>query len=132
MAVTLPFEEIRKHRAKLLKAEEPFKQKVRELLENSAYKEALNEEDKNLLQQFVDSEYIYFNKDRYIDHEVSSVSLVIEKYQALLNDHYLNSKLELLNLQSALQKLIRTREIISLHMMICTVDIDIQSQVDKM
>jgi hypothetical protein len=66
MAVTLPFEEIRKHRAKLLKAEEPFKQKVRELLENSAYKEALNEEDKNLLQQFVDSEYIYFNKDRIL------------------------------------------------------------------
>ncbi|HCN48102.1 MAG TPA: Zn-dependent protease with chaperone function [Chryseobacterium sp.] len=104
MTVTLPFEEIRKHRAKLLKAEEPFKQKVRELLENSAYKVALNEEDKNLLQQFVDSEYIYFNKDRYLDHEVSSVSLVIEKYQALLNDHYLNSKLELLNLQSGLHK----------------------------
>ncbi|MDR6461915.1 M48 family metalloprotease [Chryseobacterium sediminis] len=104
MAVTLPFEEIRKHRAKLLKAEEPFKQKTRELLENSAYKEALSDEDKILFQEFVDSEYIYFNKDKYIEHEVSAVSLLIEKYRALLSDHYLNSKLDLLNFQSGLNK----------------------------
>ncbi|WP_228720099.1 hypothetical protein [Chryseobacterium panacisoli] len=104
MAVTLPFEEIHKHRAKLLKAEEPFKQKTRELLENSAYKEALTDEDKNLLQEFVNSEYIYFNKDKYLEHEVSAVSLLIEKYRALLSDHYLHSKLDLLNFQSSLSK----------------------------
>lgn len=100
MAVTLPFEEIRKHRARLLKAEEPFKLKTKELIENSAYKEALTAEDKDFLKQFVNSEYIYFNKDKYLEHEVNAISLVIEKYQTLLNDHYLNSKLELLNLQA--------------------------------
>ncbi|PWN59516.1 M48 family metallopeptidase [Chryseobacterium viscerum] len=104
MAVTLPFEEIRKHRAKLLKAEEPFKLKTKELIEKSAYKEALKTEDKNILQEFVNSEYIYFNKDKYLEHEVNAISLVIEKYQALLNDHYLNSKLELLTFQSGLNK----------------------------
>ncbi|CAD0218350.1 hypothetical protein KYG33_02635 [Chryseobacterium sp. D764] len=88
----------------LLKAEEPFKQKTRELLENSAYKEALTDEDKNLLQEFIDSEYIYFNKDKYLEHEVGAISLLIEKYRALLNDHYLNSKLDLLNFQSSLRK----------------------------
>lgn len=104
MAVTLPFEEIRKHRAKLLKAEEPFKQKTKELIENSAYKEALTIEDKILLQEFVNSEYIYFNKDKYLEHEVNAISLVIEKYQALLNDHYLNAKLNLLNFQAELSR----------------------------
>lgn len=104
MAVTLPFEEIRKHRAKLLKAEGPFKQKTKELIENSAYKEALTVEDKILLQEFVNSEYIYFNKDKYLEHEVNAISLVIEKYQALLNDHYLNAKLNLLNFQAELSR----------------------------
>lgn len=104
MAVTLPFEEIRQHRAKLLKAEEPFKLKTKELIENSAYKDALKNEDKIILQEFVNSEYIYFNKDKYLEHEVNAISLVIEKYQSLLNDHYLNSKLELLNFQADLNK----------------------------
>ncbi|WP_395973426.1 M48 family metalloprotease [Chryseobacterium cucumeris] len=102
MAVTLPFEEIRKHRAKLLKAEEPFKLITKQLIENSAYQDALKAEDKNLLQEFVNSEYIYFNKDKYLEHEVNAISSVIEKYQTLLNDHYLNSKLELLNFQADL------------------------------
>ncbi|WP_426478448.1 M48 family metallopeptidase [Chryseobacterium sp. CBSDS_008] len=102
MAVTLPFEEIRKHRAKLLKAEEPFKLKTKELIENSAYKDALKIEDKIILQEFVNSEYIYFNKDKYLEHEVNAISSVIEKYQTLLNDHYFNSKLELLNFQADL------------------------------
>lgn len=102
MAVTLPLEEIRKHRAKLLKAEEPFKLITKQLIENSAYQDALKAEDKNLLQEFVNSEYIYFNKDKYLEHEVNAISSVIEKYQTLLNDHYLNSKLELLNFQADL------------------------------
>lgn len=104
MAVTLPFEEIRKHRAKLLKAEKPFKQKIRNLLENSAYKELLTAEESNILQQFVDAEYIYFNNDRYLQNEVDSISLLIEKYQSLLNTYYLNTKQELLKLQSEISQ----------------------------
>jgi Zn-dependent protease with chaperone function len=104
MTVTLPFEEIRKHRAKLLKAEKPFKQKIRNLLEGSAYGELLTDEEKDLLQQFVNSEYIYFNNDRYLQNEVDSISLLIEKYQALLNNYYLNAKQELLNFQSEVSK----------------------------
>lgn len=104
MSVTLPFEEIRKYRAKLLKAEEPFKQKIRNLLEDSAYKELLTAEESNLLQQFVNAEYIYFNNDRYLQNEVDSVSLLIEKYQGLLNTYYLNTKQELLKLQSEISQ----------------------------
>lgn len=104
MAVTLPFEEIRKHRAKLLKAEKPFKQKIRNLLESSAYKELITDEESRILQQFADSEYIYFNNNRYLQNEVDSVSLLIEKYQALLNTYYLNTKQELLKLQLEISK----------------------------
>ncbi len=104
MTVTLPFEEIRKHRAKLLKAEQPFKQKIRNLLEDSAYKELLTDEENSLLQQFVEAEYIYFNNDRYLQNEVDSVSLLVEKYQALLTTYYINTKQELLNLQSDLSR----------------------------
>ncbi|MDN3693398.1 M48 family metallopeptidase [Chryseobacterium tructae] len=104
MGITLPFEEIRMHRAKLLKAEKPFKQKIRSLLEESAYKELLTTEENDLLQQFVNAEYIYFNNDRYLQNEVDSVALLIEKYQALLTTYYLNTKQELLNLQSDLDK----------------------------
>ncbi|WP_160138270.1 M48 family metallopeptidase [Chryseobacterium sp. c4a] len=104
MATTLPFEEIRKHRAQLLKAEKPFKQKISNLLEGSAYKELITAEENDLLQQYVNAEYIYFNNDRYLQNEVDSVMLLIEKYQALLTTYYLNTKQELLNLQSDLEK----------------------------
>lgn len=104
MTITLPFEEIRKHRAKLLKAEKPFKQKIRNLLEDSVYKELLTVEENNLLQQFVNAEYIYFNNDRYLQNEVDSVSLLIEKYQGILNTYYLDTKQELLKLQSVINR----------------------------
>ncbi|PKF76046.1 M48 family metalloprotease, partial [Chryseobacterium sp. PMSZPI] len=104
MAVTLPFEEIRKHRVKLLQAEKPFKQKIKHLLEDSTYGTLLAEEDRNLLQHYVDAHYIYFNNDRYLQNEVDSLSLLIERYQTLLNEHYLNSKQELVNLQASLDK----------------------------
>lgn len=104
MTVTLPFEEIRIHRAKLLKAEKPFKQKIRNLLENSVYGESLTTEDRTLFQQYADAEYIYFNNDHYLENEVKVLSSIIERYQALLNEYYLSSKQELLNLQVIVDK----------------------------
>ena len=104
MTVTLPFEEIRTNRAKLLKAEKPFKQKIRSFLENSVYGESLTTEDRTLFQQYADAEYIYFNNDHYLEDEVKVLSSLIERYQALLNEYYLSSKQELLNLQIELNK----------------------------
>ncbi|WP_370896220.1 M48 family metalloprotease [Chryseobacterium gossypii] len=102
MTVTLPFEEIRKHRATLLREEKPFKQKISHFLEVSGYREFLTEDNISALQEFVNSEYIYFNNDHYIQREVDSVFTVVKQYQEIINKSYLDCKKDLLDFQSGL------------------------------
>ncbi|EJL68285.1 M48 family metallopeptidase [Chryseobacterium populi] len=104
MTVQLPFEEIRKHRATLLSQEKPFKQKLNEFIETSGYKDLLSEEHKNQLKPFINSEYIYFNNDRYLQTEVDSVFSLVNEYQVILNKTYTDFKLELLDFQAGLDK----------------------------
>lgn len=104
MTVTLPFEEIRKHRAKLLKAEASFKKNLNDFIVNSSYKESLTEESRSLLKSYADASYIYFNHDKYLEPEVESVFKVVNEFQKILNDYYLELKKDLLSFQADLDK----------------------------
>lgn len=104
MMVTLPMEEIRRYRALLLKNEKPFKDIIKHFIEESSYKNFLRIEDKQLLQKFINSEYIYFNNDRYIQKEVDSVFHIVNEYQVIINRIYTDCKEELLEYQKRLEK----------------------------
>ncbi|SHL77959.1 Zn-dependent protease with chaperone function [Chryseobacterium carnipullorum] len=104
MTVTLPFEEIRKHRAKLLKAEATFKKNLNDFIENSSYKESLTEESRSILKSYADASYIYFNHDKYLENEVGSVFAVVNEFQKTLNEYYLELKKDLLGFQADLDK----------------------------
>ncbi|MBB4805414.1 Zn-dependent protease with chaperone function [Chryseobacterium defluvii] len=104
MTTQLPFDQIRKYRAVLLNQEKPFKKKLNEFLEISSYKDLLTEQHQNVLKQFIDSEYIYFNNDHYIQKEVNAVFTLVNEYQTILNKIYLDFKEELLNFQAGLKK----------------------------
>ncbi|WP_299177041.1 M48 family metallopeptidase [uncultured Chryseobacterium sp.] len=104
MTVQLPFEQIRRHRALLLNQEKPFKNKLKNFVETSSYTEFLTDENKNTLNRFLDSEYLYFNNDRYLENEVKDVFSLVNEYQIILNKTYADFKENLLKLQSDLGK----------------------------
>ncbi|SHF89957.1 M48 family metalloprotease [Chryseobacterium sp. OV279] len=105
MTVTLPFEEIRKHRAKLLKAEASFKKNLNDFIENSNYKESLTEESRSILKSYLEASYIYFNHDKYQEPEVETVFAVVNEFQKILNEYYLELKKDLLTFQDSFSKL---------------------------
>jgi Zn-dependent protease with chaperone function len=104
MLYTLPVEEIRKHRYTLLRNEKPFKDSVRQFLEESAYKDLLTIENKELLKNFIQSEYIYFNNDRYIQKEVDAIFTFINEYRAILNKSYTDYKEQLIDFQASIKE----------------------------
>lgn len=104
MMVTLPVEEIRKHRYTLLRNEKPFKDIVKQLVEDSAYKDLLTIENKDLLKSFIQSEYIYFNNDRYIQKEVDAIFTFINEYRTILNKTYTDYKEQLIDFQANIKK----------------------------
>lgn len=104
MMVTLPVEEIRKHRYTLLRNEKPFKDMVKQLVEESAYKDLLTIENKDVLKNFIQSEYIYFNNDRYIQKEVDAIFTFINEYRTILNKTYSDYKEQLIDFQANIKK----------------------------
>lgn len=104
MMVTLPLEEIRKHRSVLLKNEKPFKDILKHFTEESAYKDFLTIENKQLMKDFISSEYIYFNHDKYIQKEVDVLFSLINEYQITINKIYTDFKEELIEYQKRLEK----------------------------
>ena len=104
MTVTLPVEEIRKKRSILLKKEKAFKNILKKFIEESPYKELLTLENKQLIKDFINSEYIYFNHDQYIMKEVESLFSFVGEYRNLLNKAYLSGKEQLIGFQVQLEK----------------------------
>lgn len=104
MTTTLSFEEIRKHRATLLRHEKPFKKVLTQFIEESGYRDLLSIEDKELLKDFIASEYIYFNNDRYYEAEVNAVFTVVNAYQEMINKTYTAGKEALLDCQTGIAK----------------------------
>ncbi|SHK08115.1 M48 family metallopeptidase [Chryseobacterium polytrichastri] len=102
--VTLPIDEIRKHRATLLKNEKPFKEVIKHFLEKSGYKDLLTLENRQLLKEFTDSEYIYFNNDKYIQKEVDDLFSFVNEYQSMISKTYNNYKVQLVDFQVELDK----------------------------
>lgn len=104
MMITLPVEEIRKHRSVLLRNEKPFKDIVKQLVEESAYKDLLTIESKEILNNFIQSEYVYFNNDRYIQKEVDAIFTFINEYRTILNKTYTDYKDQLIDFQANIKK----------------------------
>lgn len=104
MMVTLPVEEIRKHRSVLLRNEKPFKDMVKQFVEESAYKDLLTIENRELMKNFIQSEYIYFNNDRYIQKEVDAIFTFINEYRNALNKTYTDYKEQLIDFQANIKK----------------------------
>ncbi|MDQ1096121.1 MULTISPECIES: M48 family metallopeptidase [Chryseobacterium] len=104
MTVTTSVEDIPRHRALLLRHEKPFKQQIAHFLNHSAYKEFFTEEQKDVYRTYVESDYIYFNNNRYLQTEVDTLFTVVNTCQEILNKTYLDYKRELLDFQSGLYK----------------------------
>ncbi|MCJ8155631.1 M48 family metallopeptidase [Chryseobacterium sp. SSA4.19] len=104
VSITLPVEEIRKHRAVLLKNEKPFKAILKRFSEESGYRDLLSVEDRQIIKDFINSEYIYFNNDRYIQSEIDAVFYMVNRYQEIINICYTDYKEALIDFQIRLDE----------------------------
>lgn len=104
MTITMPVEEIRKKRSILLKTEKAFKDILKKFIEDSLYKDFLTLENKQLIKDFIHSENIYFNHDRYIMKEVESLFSVVDEFRNMLNRAYLSGKEQLVGFQVQIEK----------------------------
>lgn len=104
MTVTMPIEEIRKKRSILLRAEKAFKDILKKFIEESACKDFLTLENKQLVKDFIYSEYIYFNHDQYIMKEVEALFSLVGEFRNMLNTAYLSGKEQLIVFQVQIEK----------------------------
>lgn len=104
MSITMPFEEIRKNRFKLIEHEKDFKIILSEFLYESEFKSSINNDDSAIIQTYIDSDNKYFEFERYIDSEVNMLSTVFEKFTEILSKHSFNIKKDLLEYEADLFK----------------------------
>lgn len=88
----------------IVEKRKPFKDTVKQFVEKSAYKELLTIENKELMNNFIQSEYIYFNNDRYIQKEVDMIFTFINEYRMILNQSYSDYKTSLLIFRQTLKE----------------------------
>jgi Zn-dependent protease with chaperone function len=102
MTKTLPFEEIRKHRANLLSKEEIFKGALDKMISTSVLKENISLETRMMFKDYINAENLYFEHDHYINSQVEMLGKVLGKYTESLGEAYFKNKKKLLDYKAQL------------------------------
>ncbi len=103
MSQTLQFDEIVKHRSKLLTAEKDFKTRIGKLLTDSSLSKNIPEIDRTVLEQYRDADLLYFNKDHYIGSDVEQLNSALGAYQNSLSKSYFKQKKQFLDFMAEIQ-----------------------------
>lgn len=99
MTVTLPMDEIRKKRHILLEQQKIFKKVLTEFLQKSVFRRYISEELSAQINNFMTSEFVYFEHEKYKDNEVETIGVLIQGLQNSLVDGYFKIKHRLLSTQ---------------------------------
>ena len=97
MSQRLDFETIMRNRNIMVSKEKIFKKKVTELL-SSTFAMYMEEEDQEVLSEYVDADFIYFENNKYNDSEIQILDKALGKYQETMSKSYFKLKKEVLNL----------------------------------
>lgn len=98
--ITTPFEEIEAKLSGLKKIEQKFKEKIRPMLEDPAYK--FNPEQTQLFTQYIETERDYFVHPTYIENELEVLFSCLNNFQDVLSKTLFQSKKEFLDYQAEL------------------------------
>lgn len=89
-------EDIRKFRKILLDNEKIFKEKIVKFLQNSLFRLFIDNDNKIILENYLNKNFIYFENNSYKEHEINQLNDVLSNYQQAMSRAYFNMKKELL------------------------------------
>lgn len=90
--------EVIENNIKLLKAEEgPFKIQIEKMLENKSYSNVITIETKELFAKYLSEDWVYFNKNEYLEECLELLSKAMNNYQMILSKSFFQKKKELLD-----------------------------------
>lgn len=89
-------EDIRRFRKILLDKEKIFKEKIVKLLQDSPFKLFLEKDNKIILENYLNENFMYFENNSYKEHEINQLNDVLSNYQQAMSRAYFNMKKELL------------------------------------
>lgn len=100
MSKTLQFDEIRKHRAKLLEEEKNFKNEIAKLTSSSNLSPYISKDEFTIFNNYLSANNIYFNNDEYLETEIGDLNTVLITYQQALSQSYFKIKKEFLDFKA--------------------------------
>lgn len=89
-------EDIRRFRKILLDKEKIFKEKIEKLLQDSPFKLFLENDNKIILENYLNENFMYFENNSYKEHEINQLNEVLTNYQQAMSKAYFNMKKGLL------------------------------------
>ena len=89
-------EDIRRFRKILLDKEKIFKEKIVKLLQESPFKLFLEKDNKIILENYLNENFMYFENNSYKEHEINQLNDVLSNYQQAMSKAYFNMKKGLL------------------------------------
>lgn len=97
MSQRMEISDIMRNRNILLPKENIFKGKIKELIA-SHFGKYMQIEDKQILDEYVDADHLYFEHNTYNNNEIERLNAALGKYQEVLSSGYFKMKKEVLNL----------------------------------
>lgn len=97
MSQRMEITDIMRNRNILLTKENIFKGKIKELIA-SHFGKYMQPEDKQILDEYVDTDHLYFEHNTYNNDEINRLNAALGKYQEVLSNGYFKMKKEVLNL----------------------------------
>lgn len=97
MSQRMEISDIMRNRNILLPKENIFKGKIKELIA-SHFGKYMQTDDKQILDEYVDADHLYFEHNTYNNDEIERLNAALGKYQEVLSSGYFKMKKEVLNL----------------------------------
>lgn len=91
------FDIIEKNMILLKKEEFEFKKQIEKMLENKSYSNVITIEVKELFEKYLSEDWVYFNKNEYLNECLDLLSKAMNNYQMILSKSFFEKKKDVLN-----------------------------------
>jgi Zn-dependent protease with chaperone function len=100
--VTTPFDQIRNGFKKILSLEKEMKKEMQSIIETGIFRNELTAEIRESFEMYLKEDWVYFNNENYIEHELEILFKATSDFAQLLSKGYFLLKKDLLDFQNAL------------------------------
>ncbi len=104
VSVTTPFDQIRACLSQIKPLEEKLKVELKDILSDNLLSPGIPPDSRNILEQYISKEQVYFNGTHYIDENLKTLYSALNQYAELISMKYFILKKRILDYQEELFK----------------------------